>query len=84
MGESRAGVEVAGYTMAFGPAGWTGLFPGSLERVPVAKHRHQQFSSRKQGKGREEEKNALCSSIALVMRQFFPWFILKIPWSTQH
>ena len=62
---------MAGNTVAFGPAAWTGLFPGSLGRVPVAMRRHQQFSSRGQGKGGRGE-NALCSSIALVMRQFFP------------
>jgi len=57
MGESRAGVEVAGNTVAFAPAGWTGLFPGSLGRVPVAKH--QKFSSRGQGKGRKGKRRTL-------------------------
>jgi hypothetical protein len=60
MGESRAGVEVAGNTVAFGPAAWTGLFPGSLGRVPVAnKRRHQQIISRGQGKERKGKRPTL-------------------------
>jgi hypothetical protein len=69
MGEIRAGLEAAGNTAAFGPAGWTGLFPGSLGRVPVAKHRHQQFSSRGQGKGGRKIRTLLvnCFGDAAVL-----------------
>lgn len=60
MGEIRAGVEAAGNMAALGPAGCTGLFPGSLGRVPVAKHRHQhqEFISR-EGKGEGKKKRTL-------------------------
>lgn len=50
---------MAGNTVAFGPAAWTGLFPGSLGRVPVAMRRHQQFSPRGQDKGRKGGKRTL-------------------------
>jgi hypothetical protein len=33
-GERMAGVEGSGYTWALGPAGWTGLLPGSFARFP--------------------------------------------------
>lgn len=36
MGEIRGGVTLSTKIVAFLPNGWTGLFPGSFKRVPVA------------------------------------------------